>query len=202
MTQGKTDGAETAVKIDEIKSLSGNTPTTTGSMYAWNQKGGVFASSTRNMTGIYDLSGGLWERTASYVANGHDNLQKCGASVTYDGDVLKTISTKYTMVYTHDSTVDNSTKQDTEENLNAASNANYAKSTKIYGDAIRETSTGGTSTSSWQDDYSHFVGLFYPFMMKGGTFLDNSHAGRFCFGRSDGGSHFAFGFRSVVVPVS
>ena len=134
MTQGLTNGEEIIVKIDEIRALSGNTPTTTGSVYGWNQKGGVCASSTGNMTGIYDLSGGLWERTASYVANENDNLSTYGASVAYNSDVLKTISTKYTMVYPHDSSADNNTKQDTEENLDIASNSNYAKNTKIYGD--------------------------------------------------------------------
>ena len=202
MTQGLEDGEETVVKIEEIKTLSGNTPTTTGSMYAWNQKAGVVASSTRNMTGVYDLSGGLWERTASYVANGHDNLLKYGASVAYNDDVLKTNSTKYTMVYPYDSTVDNNSKEDTEENLKIASNANYAKNTKIYGDAIRETSTIGTGASSWQDDYSAFAGLYYPFMLRGGILGANLHSGRFCFDRINGNSSFNYGFRTVVVPVS
>ena len=202
MTQGLTDGAETVVKIDEIKSLSGNTPTTTGSMYAWNQKGGVTASSTGNMTGVYDLSGGHWERTASYVANGHENLQKYGKSIAYTNGVLKTVSTKYTMVYPFDSTVDNNTKADNETNLNAASNANYAKNTKIYGDAIRETSTAGIGTSSWQDDYSYFAGLHSPFVNRRSYFWDGSYTGRFCFTRDGGNSDYVGGFRPVVVPVS
>ena len=202
MTQGLVDGAETVVKIEEIQTLSGNTPTTTGSMYAWNQQGGISASSTGNMTGVYDLSGGEWERTASYVANGHDNLLTYGKSVAYTGDVLKTTSTKYTMVYPYDSSVDNNTMDDTEENLNIANNANYAKNTKIYGDAIRETSTAGTGTSSWQDDYSYFVGLNSPFVMRGGIFWDSSHAGRFYFSRYYGDSNFNGGFRPVVIPIS
>ena len=201
MTQGLTDGAETAVKIDEIRALSGNTPTTTGNMYAWNQKGGTVASTTGNMTGVYDLSGGEWERTASYVANGHDNLLTYGSSIAYKDGTLKTTSTKYTMVYPYDSAVDNSTKTDNEENLNAASNANYAKNTKIYGDAIRETSTAGTGTSSWQGDYSAFAGLYTPFVVRGGYLWNSSHAGRFYFNRSDGYSIFSGGFRPVVVPV-
>ena len=92
MTQGLTDGVETVVKIDEIKALSGNTPTTTGSMYAWNQKGGTVASSTGNMTGVYDLSGGLWERTASYVANKHKSLLTYGSSVAYNQDVFSNLT--------------------------------------------------------------------------------------------------------------
>ncbi len=198
MTQGLTDGAETVVKIDEIRTLSGNTPTATGSMYAWNQKGGISTSSTGNMTGVYDLSGGEWEMTAAYIANGHESLLTYGESVAYSSEVLKTTSTKYTMVYPYDSSVDNNNNT----NVNAASNANYAKNTKIYGDAIRETSTAGTGTSSWQDDYSYFAGLNTPFVRRGSGLWVTSHAGRFYFHCYDGHSDFGGGFRPVVMPVS
>ena len=86
ITQGLTDGEEIIIEnVNEINNLQGNIPTTTGSLYVWNQKGGVSASSTGNMTGIYDLSGGLWERTASYIANNNENLLNKGKSVTYEG---------------------------------------------------------------------------------------------------------------------
>ena len=202
MTQGLTDGEETIVKIQEIRSLSGNTPTPQGNMYAWNQKAGMTASSTRNMTGIYDLSGGQWERIASYVANGHENLLKYGESVTYNQGVLKTVSTKYTMVYPHDSTVDNGSKDETQEYLNEVCNANYAKNIKIYGDAIRETSTNGIGNTSWQEDFSYFAGTRYPFMMRGGPFWNKLYAGRFYFYHDTSYSTYNSGFRSVVIPVS
>ncbi len=200
MTQGRTDGEETVVKIDEIRALSGNAPTATGNMYGWNQKGGVTASSTGNMTGIYDLSGAGWERTTSYIANGHDNLLIYGKSITYEGSILKTTSTKYTTVYPYDSSVDNDTKEENSTNLNIASNANYAKNTKIYGDAIRETSTSGSDTNSWENDWSGFVGLHVPFVMRGGFLWNASQAGRFYFYRSEGGSTFSAGFRPIIVP--
>ncbi len=183
ITQGLTDGAETVVKIEEINNLQGNTPTPTGSMYAWNQQGGISASSTGNMTGVYDLSGGEWERTASYIANEHANLSRFGKSVAYMGDSLQTASTKYTMVYPFDSSVDNNTKTDNEENVNAASNANYAKNIKIYGDGIREVSSSGTGASSWKNDSSIFAGLHHPFVVKGGYFWNSSNAGIFYFDR-------------------
>ena len=202
MTQGLTDGEEMAVKIDEIKTLSGNTPTTTGSMYSWNQKGGVTASSTRNMTGVYDLSGGVWETTASYVANGHKDLLTYGKAIAYNGNALKTVSTKYTMVYPFDSSIDNNTKTDNEVNLNTASNGNYAKNTKIYGDAIRETSTAGTGYTSWQEDSSSFVGLYYPFVRRGGGVWNGPPAGIFYFSRNNGTNNLRDGFRPVVVAIS
>ena len=202
MTQGNTNVGETKVKIEEIRALQANTPTPTGSMYAWNQKGGVTASTTGNMTGIYDISGGTWERTASYVANNHENLLQYGKSVAYNGDTLKTESTKYTMVYPHDSALDNTGIANTEENLNKANAANYNKNTKIYGDAIRETSTAGTGREAWNSDYSYFAGLNSPFVVRGGYLWDSSSAGSFSFHRDGGDSAYSDGFRPVVVPMS
>ena len=198
MTGGTTDGEETIVKIDEIKTLSGNTPTPTGSIYAWNQKGGVTASSTRNMTGIYDLSGGGWERTASYIANEHQYLWTYGKSMTYEGQKLKKTSTKYTMVYPYDNIIDT----DDESDLNVASNANYEKNTKIYGDAIRETSSGGNGSSSWEGNDSNFMALSSPFILRGGYLDLSSRAGRFYFRYSGGGSDFRHSFHPVVVPIT
>ena len=202
MTQGNTDVGETKVKIDEIRALQANTPTTTGNMYAWNQKGGVSASTTGNMTGIYDMSGGEWERTASYIANGNENLLKYGKSVAYNGDILKTESTKYTMVYPFDSALDNTGIANTEENLNKASEENYKKNTKIYGDGIREISTAGNGNKSWNNDYSRFMSLNNPFAICGGQFLNTYSAGSFYFGLSSGISNFGGGFRTVIVAMS
>ncbi len=183
MTQGITDGEETVVKIEEIRSLSGNVPTATGSMYAWNQKGGVTASSTRNMTGVYDLSGGLWERTAAYIANEHASLSRYGKSVAYINDTLQTVSTKYTIVYPFDNNMDNREKEDNETNLNMASEANYIMNTKIYGDAVREISSTGINNSSWEQKISVFMGLYHTFMVRGGFFWNLSKAGIFNFDR-------------------
>ena len=197
MTQGLTDGEETVVKIDEIKVLSGNTPTKTGSMYAWNQEGGVIASSTGNMTGIYDLSGGVWERTTAYIANESDILQDFGESVVYSNNIKKTMSTKYTTVYPYDNIMDN-----TEENIMDIMNANYSKNTKIYGDAIRETSSEGSDSTSWENDKSEFPAQHAPFIDRGGRLWVENNAGRFFFGKNNGASGFSEGFRSVVIPIS
>ena len=81
---------EILVTLDEIKSLSGNTPTSNGNIYAWNQFGGVVASSTRNITGVYDLSGATYEKTASYVANQNVNLSKYGNSASVANYAMNT----------------------------------------------------------------------------------------------------------------
>ena len=147
------------------------------------------------------MSGGLWERTAAYVANGNGNLKAYGASIAYDGANLKTTSTKYTTVYPHDTSKDNTSISSTDANLNTASQANYLANKYIYGDAIRETSTAGTGASSWKGDYSYFTGLDNPFSFRGGRWTNGSVAGLFCFYRHGGYSSYGVGFRAVLVAV-
>ena len=201
MTDGTTEGEEKVVTIEEIRTLSGNMPTPTGNMYAWNQKGGVVASSTRNITGVYDLTGGCYERTTSYIANENEHLWDYGKSIAYNGNILKTASTKYTMVYPHDTDADNIDIEMNKENLNIASKANYVKNTKIYGDGIRETSTAGIGTTSWENGNTYFLGQEYTYLEQGSAYWNAEESSRFYFYRIYGGSDYGGGFRPVVIPI-
>ena len=156
------------------------------------------------MYGIYDLSGGLWERTAGYVANGRSYLKSYGSSFTYNGNTPVTESTKYAKVYEHDTTKDNVNISDASgENtkLKEASAANYEKNTHVYGNAMNETSTAGTEATSWYNDNSFFPGLDYPFLIRGGHLWAGSSAGVFYFTRTAGYSNSDGGFRPVVVAL-
>ena len=172
---------------------------TQSSVYVWTQKNGTTASSTGTIYGIYDMSGGTWERTASIVNNGNSNLTTYGSQIM--ADLNNGGSTKYITVYPHDSSKDNTSISNTDANINTASQANYVKNTKIYGDGIRETSTAGTGTTSWYSDYSYFAGLFAPFFGRGGSYGITSGAGLFFFGRAIGNSNYPHGFRSVLVSL-
>ena len=172
---------------------------TQSSVYVWTQKNGTAASSTGTIYGIYDMSGGTWERTAGLVNNGNSNLTTYGSQVIADLNNGK--STRYITVYPHDSSKDSTSITNTDANLNTASQANYVKNTKIYGDGIRETSTAGTGKSSWYSDNSYFAGLYGPFFFRGGKYGDTSGAGLFCFDRSAGHSLYSYGFRSVLVSL-
>ena len=172
---------------------------TQSSVYVWTQKNGTTASSTGTIYGIYDMSGGTWERTASIVNNGNSNLTTYGSQIM--ADLNNGGSTKYITVYPHDSSKDNTSISNTDANINTASQANYVKNTKIYGDGIRETSTAGTGTTSWYSDCSYFAGLHTPFFVRGGGYGNTSGAGLFSFGRSNGHSYYYGGFRSVLVSL-
>ena len=41
---------------------------------------GVLSSTTRNVTGVYDMAGGAWERVAGYLDNSNENLEYYGKS--------------------------------------------------------------------------------------------------------------------------
>ena len=91
------------------------------------------ASTTGNIFGIFDMSGGTWERAAAYVNNGNENLTYYGTSLV----TKEVTSTKYVTVYLSNETSATNTN-------NLKSEANYNVNIKIYGDAIRETSIKGT----------------------------------------------------------
>ena len=170
--------------------------TTNTDAIAWNQTGGELASTTGTIYGIYDMSGGTWERSASLVNNGNSRLNEFGSSLMYSLKDGK--SSEYVTVYETDTSVDNTGVSWTDENLLKTNEANYKKNTK-YGDAIKETSTAGTENTSWNGDYSYFAGLYGPFFVRGGAYWDRSGAGLFSFSRSDGYSTYTAGFRSVLV---
>ena len=163
----------------------------TDKVYKWTEKDGQTASCTGTIYGIYDMSGGTWERSAAIVNNGNDS----GNLNTYGKSIMNALnngkSSEYVTVYPKGET--------SGQSLDDASNSNYAVNTKIYGDAIRETSTAGLGQTSWYSDYSIFVGAYGPFFNRGGGYLNTSGAGLFYFSRADGNSNYNDGFRSVLV---
>ena len=185
------DAAEVEVKIDTTTKK----PVTTDSskkIYVWTQKSGTKASTTGTIYGVYDMSGGTWERTAGLVNNGNENLATYGQSLLNALNNGK--SSKYVTAYPFDSSVDKNGA-----NIDTASTANWKSNTKIYGDGIRETSIAGTGKTSWYTDYSLFPAVDWPFSVRGGPLWDGEGAGLFYFTRHDGASGFSRGFRSVLV---
>ena len=195
LTTGTTTATSTKIteaNLTSISSRTGNKATTNEDgrkIYAWDQIEGQKSSSTLNMYGVYDLSGGVWERTAGYVNNGNNRLTAYGKSVVANGDT----STKYATVYPH--------KSPENSNIDIASGENYKLNTKIFGDAVRETSTSGTGSISWNGDYSYFPSLDCPFFLRGGSYNGGSSAGLFCFYRDSGSSYYRDGFRPVLVAL-
>ena len=168
---------------DYITGNAGNTASASsaaGITNAYNTPNGQKASTTGNIYGVYDMSGGNWERAAAYVNNNHDNLQTYGKSIV-EG------ATKYKEVYEQGTT-------DTVE-------LNYGKAANKYGDAVYETSNGyNSSSASWHNDWAVFANTSSPFFCRGGARNNTTGAGVFAFTGSIGSTNNNDGFR-VAVPV-
>ena len=192
LTQSKYGRNKTEVTINSknMNNSSKNIYAVTG--YANTTANDNSASTTNNKTGIFDLSGCVWEYTASYVSNGHANINSYGksyASVETNSNGYKTLSTKYATVYPYDS-----------NNLGATYN-NLKSETYGFGDAILETSNRSNTTNSWNGDYSYFPYSSSPFFERGGYYGGSSYAGTFAFDDDDGSTYNYCGFRSVLVAL-
>ena len=151
----------------------------TRTYYRYNTEQGVKASTTRNIYGIYDMSGGSWEYMASFLANG----------TTSYATSMKTKPAKYIEQYAGTGATESAEDRQ----------ANYEANTNVYGDAVYEASSKGDGTqSSWNGDYSGFPFLGNPFFMRGGDYGNAAGAGVFYFDRDWGGSAHA-GFRVVAL---
>lgn len=164
----------------------------------WNTNDGAKASSSGTVYGIYDLAGGLNERTTAYIANKNGNLSTYAKSFTYTDEILNTASNKYYTVYEYQSPEESD--YDTASTNNWTYNKNLA--TKKYGDAVLETSQKGISANSSEyyfGDYSYFPSRGYPFFARGGNFNNHQYSGLFAFRYIGGAAHYYSGFRAVLV---
>ena len=146
-------------------------------------------STTHNATGVYDLNGGAWERTAAYVNNGNENLGTYGGKTA--GDIYgatekeQSTSTKYKTVYSSE----NNQSKDYE-----------IAGKKNKGDAVYETSISHSNrTGAWFDAYVNFPNGAKPFLYRGGNYYDAA-GGIFYFSCHNGNAHSNNSFRLLLIP--
>ena len=172
-----------------ITGNAGNTisaSSASGTTNAWNTSKGMLASTTGNASGIYDMSGGAWEYVAAYVANGNSSLSSYGSSFASTSVTSNSQSTKYVTVY------EKGSSNSQANNWNA-----YKALTNLRGDAMKETASSYSGSTSWNGDYSDFPYSYFPFFLRGGIYNNGSYAGAFFFIGSTGVAYSSDGFRVV-----
>ena len=154
-----------------------NATTDIGNTVKYNEAGGGNASTTGNVYGIYDMSGGAWEYVAGYL-----------------NEVTPPL-TNYTTIYNA-----NPKYKDVYAGTSSDSNTNYNANTNKYGDAVYETSSSGSSsTGSWDSSHSIFPISSGPVFIRGGRAYLGSYAGVFAFGNGTGNANTFDSFRPVVL---
>ena len=136
---------------------------------AWNTATGVNASTTGNIYGIYDMSGGALEYV---MGNYNDTIKNAGFSSMPEA--------KYYDKYT-----------------GTDSDSDFTK--YHLGDATKETiKTKSLGENAWYGDYSYSVSSSHPWVGRGGNCYTGWSAGVFGFYRSDGLGAPLYSFRSVL----
>ena len=169
---------------------NGSSSTTNVAM--WNTTTGYLASTTGNITGIYDISGGADEYVMGVMKDANGNLMS-GYSSTYNSGFNGTLydgssytegidfpDSKYYDVYNY-----------------STNSANYSR--RILGDAIGEMGPFASSESSWYNDEASFVFSSNPWFGRGGNYSLGSGAGAFYFfGYNGGHAGSGISFRLVL----
>lgn len=163
---------------------SASAETDVGTTNDYTSKQGEEASTTGNVYGIYDMSGGSWERVAAYVNNGNNNLTNYGSSIVNAPNYMKDV-------------------YDSGETETKATN--YEANSGVYGDALYETSSGTYSTNgdsdrqSWYGNYSGYPDSADPFFVRGGVYFNTFFAGTFFFTYTNGNASIDLSFRPVLI---
>jgi formylglycine-generating enzyme required for sulfatase activity len=152
---------------------------TTGCINAYNTANGVKASTTGNIYGVYDMSGGAWEFVSAYLNNG-------GATLS-NGSTITGAAAQYKDIYSV--TTDNQA-------------TNYSNAANKKGDALYETSSAATGAGvSWFGDsanmpYSAGSGSWF---IRGARFVSTTQAGPYIFYDAGGVAGANIGFRPVLI---
>ena len=142
--------------------------------------GGQLASSTGNIYGIYDLSGGAFEYVMGNMSSGSGsytyNPKNAGSNFSYSAETAKYIDT-----YAYGTTYNDQTAY------------NRAR----LGDATGEVVA--RSNYAWNNDRAYFVYSSYPWFQRGGSYDDGSNAGVFYFYNTYGDSNYIYSARAALI---
>ena len=141
---------------------------------------GVGAATTGNIYGIYDMSGGLWERIMDNMVDADGGFYAAGSG-TWSTDLYPTL--KYYDRYTYGSTYNDA--------------AAYKRGK--LGDATKEILKTVKETGGWYSGYSWFPNSGNPWFDRGGHPSRGFNAGVFNFGRAWGSTDSYHGSRVALI---
>ena len=176
----------------------------------YNSEKGYLASTTGNITGIYDMSGGTWEYVMGVLVQ-PDGTLFSGRHSTYNSGFkgiygCPTCDSNTSGLTENTIGIDlpNEKYYNTYKNNNALStDIWYDYSQGLLGDATKEIANTKANASSgdsgnWFNDYAYFATPTYPWFRRGGHYANGSGAGVFYFARYGGGAGSSGSARLVL----
>ena len=165
----------TGIGADTV-SANESSATCTTDKNKYNGESGVKASTTGNIYGVYDMSGGSWEYTIGNILDSSNQFYTSHAGSWYNTTYPLL---KYYDSYTYGATYNNSSA--------------YARGR--LGDATREMAPTGRNPSAWYSDSAIFPFSSSSWFVRGGSYDNGTDAGIFNFSCSDGNASNYGSFR-------
>ena len=156
--------------------------------------GGTGTSTTGNIYGVYDMSGGAYEYVMGNMKASGNTQQQSGyqnsnnynsgfTGINYDGTQVSGRAYPTAKYY---------------DTYNYSTSNNDHSTRYIPGDATYEVSQGDGKTNGWYSDYANFVYSNSSWFRRGGGSRDAAHAGVFAFQYANGDADVYYSFRLVL----
>ena len=175
----------TGIGADTVSaSQSSTTCTTTANKY--NGTKGVLASTTGNITGVYDMSGGAWEYTMGNMSSASGSYTFYPSSSGFASGWYTTSTAKYVTTYANGSSETDQT----------------AYNRGRLGDATGEVVLTASYNGGWYGDCVYFPSSSVSWFLRGGSYSNGTYAGVFYFSNNTGNSYTDRSSRAVLVSVS
>ena len=181
-------GTDTAY-IKNVKLIEGVEVNTT------TVKGGEMASTTHNIYGVYDMSGGAYDYVMGNIVSNDGTTMMSGYSTSSNSGYTGIIYaggnyTSYTGTYSYP----NSKYYDKYSYGTSTSRRQRSK----LGDGIKEVLN--TSSRGWYSDTSYLANSSNPWFHRGGNYFDGTNAGMFLSFYDNGGAGTNYSSRLVITP--
>ena len=157
----------------------------------WNTPTGYLASTTGNITGVYDISGGTTEYVMGVMKDSNGNLMS-GQNSTFNSGFNGTFDDGSS--YTNGIDLPDSKYYD----VYNYSTSDYNYSRRILGDATGEMGSFQIWRSSWYNDHTYFAYSVLPWFGRGGCYSHGSGAGAFFFTSHYGYATASSSFRLIL----
>ena len=191
-----TDGSCTEVTINNCNtcvtgigantvSADGSSTTCTTAANKYNGTYGKLASTTGNITGVYDMSGGSLEYVMGNISSVTIGYTFYPSSSNFSSNWYTTSTAKYLTTYAYDTVYDNQ----------------KAYNRGRLGDATAEVVFDG-GTGGWYSDLAFFPYSSYAWFFRGGNYSYSSSAGVFNFLVNVGVNDVGISSRATLASVS
>jgi len=146
---------------------------------------GKTASTTGNVYGIYDVSGGASEyiMANSSSTSGQYTYNAAGAGSNY---TYSTTTAKYIDTYAY---------------ISYLGSVQTGANTSRLGDATGEIMLSASWNAAWYTDYSEFIYVTDPWYIRGGYYGNEEYTGIFRFGTLDGDAASYYTARTILVSL-